>query len=266
MPNLTPYKALGHSIICLDAPVTLEADADALVDYADLVSSATEQNDVLIIVPFSDPAAAATFAAFDSVKTSYRIIAACYPGATGLEPEISVSVAAVISAEADPALPFNGLNLPALPRLPSQFDLLKGEIEALLQSGVAVIAPDFSGKPAIVRLITTYQVDPTTGQDDELLLDANAPLILRYVRRVTRRTIERAPRRKNTRAQRAQLRSELLAEYLKLDDAEILQNVRARQQDLIVTESATDKARANVRVPTDFVRGMHVVAATLDVY
>lgn len=72
--------------------------------------------------------------------------------------------------------------------------------------------------------------------------------------------------RKNTAAARRNLRSIFSVEALKLDRAEILQNVEATKGELTVTEDATDRYRVNAAIPSDWVRGMHVIAATLNVY
>ena len=53
---------------------------------------------------------------------------------------------------------------------------------------------------------------------------------------------------------------------IQLDKAEILQNVRETADQITVIEDTTDRYRVNVKVPTDWVRGMHVIGTTLDVY
>lgn len=57
----TALAPLGHSIIALSYPITDEATANAWVEHLDFVSSATEQHDAILIVPFSDIDAATTF-------------------------------------------------------------------------------------------------------------------------------------------------------------------------------------------------------------
>lgn len=260
--TLTP---LGHSIIALSAPILDEETANAWAVHLDFVSSATEQHDAILIVPFSDIEQAITFANYTAVKSNYRMVALCYHGAVGFEPQLSAGVAATISAEADPAVPFNGCKLPNLPVVTADKRLTRTRIEQALNSGVAVVALDHNDDPAIVRLISTYQVD-NNGSPDDLMLDINASLILRYVRQDIRTAIMANPRRKNTEAQRRDLRSLMLSRCLKLEQAEILQNVTDRQKELTVTADMTDKSRANARIPSDWVRGMHIVAVTLDVY
>ncbi|MFW2176661.1 MULTISPECIES: phage tail sheath C-terminal domain-containing protein [unclassified Moraxella] len=256
---------LGHSIIALSKPITDEKEANAWVEYLDFVSSATEQKDAILIVPFSDIDQATTFAQFAKVKACYRVVAVCYHGATGFEPELSAGIAGAISAELDPAVPFNGIKLPNLPVVTADKRLTRTRIEQALNKGVAVVALDAQDDPAIVRLISTYQVNEQ-GSPDDLLLDINGALILRYVRQDIRTAIMANPRRKNTEATRKDLRSQMLSRCLKLEQAEILQNVTNRQKELTVVQDTHDKTRANARIPADWVRGMHIVAVTLDVY
>jgi len=261
--NLAPH---GHSIIALDSPITDQATANAWVEHLDFVSSKTEQNDAILIVPFDDVDAATAFAAYPAVKSCYRIIAVCYHGAIGYEPELAASIAATIASESDPALPFNGCKLPSLPVVDGSLRLTKTRIEQALNDGVAMVSVGFDNKAEIVRLISTYQVNGATGQADDLLLDINGALVLRYVRRDLRAAVSANPRRKNTDASRRDLRSLFLDRCIKMDDAEILEHVQATKEQLTVMQSATDKTAVDARIPSHWVRGMHVINTTLDVY
>lgn len=256
---------LGHTIIALDQPITTLADAQAWAQHLEFVSGPVEQHGAVLVVPFADLVQAEAFAAMDPVKTSYRIMAVCYAGASGQEPELAASVAAALADSADPALPFNGVNLPGLTPVEPQHQLSRTRIEQALQHGVCMVVTGPDGVPEIVRALSTYSQTPE-GEADDLLLDINGALVLDYVRSVCRRYIRMQPRRKNTERTRRDLRSGLLGVCMKLDDAEILKNVRQRKDALTVLADPNDEYRANVRIPADWVRGMHVVAATLDVY
>ncbi|WP_131669835.1 phage tail protein [Psychrobacter pygoscelis] len=266
MPIKTNLVASGHSIIVLDAPISSEADANDWVEHLDFVSSKTEQKDAILIVPFTDVDEATAFAAYPAVKSCYRIVAVCYHGAVGFEPELAAGVAATIASEADPALPFNGCKLPNLPVVDGSSRLTKTRIEQALHAGIAMVDVGHDNKPEIVRLISTYQINPVTGQADDLLLDINAALILRYVRRDLRAAAAANPRRKNTAAARRNLRSLFLDRCLKMNDAEILEHVKATKDELTVVQSKLDKTAVDARIPSHWVRGMHVINTTLDVY
>lgn len=265
MPNqkLAPH---GHSIIVLDAAITTEADANEWIEHLNFVSSKTEQNDAILIVPFDDVDEATAFAAYPAVKTCYRIVAVCYHGAIGSEPELAASIAATIASESDPALPFNGCKLPTLPVVDGSMRLTKTRIEQALHEGVAMVSVGHDNQAEIVRLISTYQTNSVTGAEDDLLLDINGALVLRYVRRDLRTAVSANPRRKNTAASRRDLRSLFLDRCMKMDDAEILEHVQATKEQLTVMQSATDKTAVDARIPSHWVRGMHVINTTLDVY
>jgi phage tail sheath gpL-like len=51
-----------------------------------------------------------------------------------------------------------------------------------------------------------------------------------------------------------------------MDDAEILEHVDASKEQLTVTQNALDKTAVDARIPSYWVRGMHVINTTLDVY
>ena len=100
----------------------------------------------------------------------------------------------------------------------------------------------------------------------DLMLDINGALVIDYTRKVIRADLAKERRRKNTAAQRRNVRSIILKRLTQLDDAEILQDVRDNADQLTVTADQTDRYRVNAKIPCDWVRGMHVIAGTIDVY
>ena len=180
--------------------------------------------------------------------------------------EIAGAMAAALADSNDPAVPFNGVNLEGVSPVENKYKLTFERQERALKAGVCVIATGADGKPEIIRAVSTYRVNPDSGADDDLMLDINGALVIDYTRKVLRTDLANERRRKNTAAKRRNVRSIILKRLTQLDDAEILQNVRARADELTVTEDATDRYRANAKIPADWVRGMHVIAGTLDVY
>ncbi|MFW1857916.1 phage tail sheath C-terminal domain-containing protein [Acinetobacter defluvii] len=257
---------LGHTIIALSAPPALGSESLDWAQYLNDVSGPIEQRPAILIVPFADIDQAQAFAEQAPVKTNYRIVAACYHGANSQEPEIAACIAAALADSNDPALPFNDINLAGLTPVEDQYKLTFERMEAAMRKGVCMIQTGADGVPEIARALSTYQANPTNGDPDDLVADINGALVLDYTRKVVRQAVRRNGRRKNTARERDNLRSLILVELLKLDDAEILQNVRQRAKELTVLEDLTDRFRVNVKIPADWVRGMHVVAATLDVY
>lgn len=258
--------ALGHTIIALSAPPAAGAETLAWITHLNSVSDAINQKPAIIVIPFSDIDAAETYAAQASVETSYRIVCVCYHGAIGQEAELSAAMAAALADSNDPAVPFDGVNLGGITAVDDQYKLEYARIELALNHGVCMIDTGADGLPEIVRAVSTYRINPDSGADDDLMLDINGALVVDYTRKVLRTDLAKERRRKNTAAKRRNVRSIILKRLIQLDDAEILQNVRARADELTVTEDATDRYRANAKIPADWVRGMHVIAGTLDIY
>ena len=257
---------LGHTIIALSSAPADLAEATTWIEHLDFVSGAIERRPAILVVPFSNIEDAETFAAQAPIKTSYRVIAVCYHGATGQEPEIAGAMAAALADSNDPAVPFNGVNLGGVTAVSDEYKLTFERVEAAMRKGVCMIQTGADGVAEIVRAISTYRVNPDSGLDDDIMLDINGALVIDYTRKVMRTAASKERRRKNTAAQRRNLRSMFLAEALKLEKAEILENVTSTADQLIVVQDNDDKARANAEIPAYWVRGMHVVATTLNVY
>lgn len=264
--TLDTIAPLGHTIIAVSAPPAAGTDTLAWITHLNSVSDAINQKPAILVVPFADIEAAETFANQASVKTCYRVVVACYHGATGQEAEIAATVAAALADSADPALPFNGYNLEGITPVDPQYQLTFERMERALNAGVAMIQTGADDKPEIVRAISTFRVNPDSGEEDDIMLDINGALTIDYVRKVMRVAANKKRRRKNTAPERRNLRSIFLTEAIKLDKAEILENVEASKDELTVTQDANDKTRSNAAIPAHWVRGMHVVATTLYVY
>lgn len=257
---------LGHTIIALSTSPTTPAELNQWIEHLDFVSGAIEQRPAILVIPFSDIEDAEDFADQAQLKTSYRVVAVCYHGASGQEPELAGAMAAALADSQDPAVPFNGVNLGGVTTVPDQYKLTFERVERALNKGVCMIQTGADGKPEIVRAVSTYRVNPDSGLADDLMLDINGALTIDYTRLVMRQATAKERRRKNTAAARRNVRSILLAEALKLEKAEILENVTATADQLIVVQDNVDKSRANASIPAYWVRGMHVIDATLNVY
>ncbi|ENW79775.1 hypothetical protein F909_02878 [Acinetobacter sp. ANC 3929] len=260
---------LGHTIIALSsAPLDEvgENTVQAWIEHLNSVSDAINAKPAILIVPFSDIDQAQDFVVNSQIETSYRVLCVCYHGAQGYEPELAGAMAAALANSNDPALPYDGVNLGGIPAVADEYKLTFERIEAALNLGICMIDTGADGIPEIVRAVSTYRVNPDSGEDDDLMVDINAALIVDYTRKVIRTDLKKERRRKNTAAQRRNVRSIILNRLIQLDDAEILQNVRANADQLTVVEDKIDRSRVNVAIPADWVRGMHVVAGTIDVY
>jgi len=257
---------LGHTIIALSAPpVDLAATTD-WITHLNSVSDPINQKPAILVIPFSDIETAETYAAQAAVETSYRVVCVCYHGAIGQEAELAAAMAAALADSSDPALPFNGVNLGGITAVEDQYKLTFERVEAALRNGVCMIQTGVDGNPEIVRAVSTYRINPDSGDEDDLMLDINGALTIDYVRKVMRTAASKERRRKNTAASRRNLRTIFMTEALKLEKAEILENVTSTADQLTVTQDGTDKSRANATIPAYWVRGMHVIATTLNVY
>lgn len=263
---LETIAPLGHTIIAVSAPPAAGADTLAWITHLNSVSDAINHKPAILIVPFSDIEAAEAFAEQAPIKSSYRVLCVCYHGAIGQEAELAGAMAAALADSNDPALPFNGVNLGGITPVTDQYKLKFERIELALNRGVCMIDTGADGFPEIVRAVSAYRVNPDSGADDDLMLDINGALVIDYTRKVVRADLAKERRRKNTAPQRRNVRSIILKRLVQLDDAEILQNVRESASQLLVTEDANDRYRANAKIPANWVRGMHVIAGTLDVY
>lgn len=264
--TLDTIAPLGHTIIAVSAPPAAGADTAAWIDHLTSVSDSIEQRPAILVVPFSDIVAAEAFSDQAPVKTNYRVLVVCYNGATGQEPELAAAMAAALADSNDPALPFDGVNLGGVKPVADSFKLTFERMEAAMNKGVCMIETGADGKPEIVRAISTYRMNPDSGESDDLMLDINGVLIVDYTRKVVRQDLKKERRRKNTAAQRRNVKSIIASRLIQLDDAEILENVRNTLDEILVTPDATDSYRCNVKIPTYWVRGMHVIGATLDIY
>lgn len=257
---------LGHTILALNTAPAIGDPTAAYIEHLDFVGDAIEQRPAILVIPFTDIELATAFAAQAPIETSYRVVAVCYHGATGQSAEIAGAVAAALADSNDPAVPFNGVNLGGVTAVEDKYKLTFERQERALKAGVCVIATGADGKPEIVRAVSTFRKNPDTGIADDIMLDINGALTIDYVRRVMRTAASKERRRKNTAPARRNLRSVFMAEAIKLEKAEILENVTPTADQLTVTQDGTDKARANAAIPSHWVRGMHVIATTLNVY
>ena len=143
--------------------------------------------------------------------------------------------------------------------------LSRTEQEALLYGGVTPIEPTASKtEAAVVRWITTY-TENTAGSPDPTLLDGTTIKTLDYTRdAVVGRLEARFPRAKLSSKTPGRVRTEVIDVLLRLDSLEILENVEANLDRVIVERDSQDVNRLNVKIPADVVNGLHVIAGVID--
>jgi phage tail sheath gpL-like len=195
---------------------------------------------------------------------SGRMVSVLLPGTSTSAYELAAAFAAVVAFEEDPAMPLNTLALPGVlpPNLASR--LGRTEQEVCLANGVTPIEVGPGETVQIVRAVTTYTTNPA-GITDISLLNLMTIRTLDYVRKACRERIAlRFPRSKLSNRTPPKVRSELLDVLHKLEELEIVENVEALKDDLIVERDSQDPDRLNARIPCDVVNGLHVFAGRID--
>lgn len=189
-----------------------------------------------------------------------------YRGSLSSAFSTAAAAAAVEASEEDPARSLNGLVLNGIGVPSDSTDYFSDpELEALLYGGIAPIQPTVSRtETEIVRWITTYTTDGS-GNPDPTLLDGNTFKTLDYVRdSIVQRLSARYRRAKKTARILEAIRADVLDVLYRLEDAEIVENVDLYKDGVLVVPSDSDNNRANVKVPTDIVNPLHVIAGIID--
>lgn len=258
----TPIFAAGHNIIC--SSLNDSTNLTKLRTYLDSVASPMEQRGAIGVYALASTLAAATTLA-NSINSG-RITGALLPGTISLPWEVAAAYASVIAGEEDPARPLNLLPLVGIAAPPLVNRLGRTEQENALYNGVSPLEVGPGEKVQIVRAITTYTKDPQ-GVADISLLDLTTIRTLDYVRKAFRERFSlRFPREKKTKRVLKQMWSEAYDLLLKLQELEVVENVEANKDKLLVQEDLQDPNRANIRIPCDVVNGLHVIAGVIDLY
>jgi phage tail sheath gpL-like len=266
-PDITNLLALvadaGHTLLI--TPYNDQVSLVTLRTHLEFVSGPMEQRGACGVYALVGTLAQAT--TLGGAVNSGRITGAAIRGVYRLPWEIASGYGAVIASEEDPARPLNGLVITGLD-VPAVGDRwIRTEQEVLLKNGVTPLEAAADGTSVtIVRAISTYTKD-TQGVQDVSLLDLTTIRTLDYVRKAVRtRWALRFPRSKLSTRTPDAVRSETLDVLLKIEDLEIIENVLANKDKLIVQYDGQDPDRLNVRIPVDVVNGLHIIAGVIDLY
>lgn len=208
-----------------------------------------------------------TLAAATALATSLNagaITVALLPGTGSTARQVAAAYAAMIASEEDPARPLNTLALAGIRVPPIASRLGRTEQETCLANGITPLEVGAGDIVQIVRAVSTYTTS-VAGADDVALLDLTTIRTLYYVRQACRDRIRlRFPRAKLSSKTPAAVRGELLDVLKKCEDLEILEEVAANADALVVERSAQDVNRLNASIPADVVNGLHVFAGRID--
>jgi len=172
-------------------------------------------------------------------------------------------MAGVLAFEEDPARPLNTLALPGIEPPAVSQRATGNEVEACLYNGVTPLVVGPGEVVQIKRCVTSYTTSPA-GIEDWAWLDVTSIRTMDYTRKAVRERLAlRFPRDKLVPRTMRQVRSEVLDVLIRLEDLEILVNVRANK-DRILVEPDEQTGRLNVRVPTNVVPGLHIIGMVFD--
>lgn len=245
-------------------PFNDQTSLTSLKDHLDLVSGPLEQRPGVGVYGYDGLLASCTTLA--GHINSGRIACAYCRGTKSPAFNIASAFASVMAFEEDPARPLNTLVLKkiAAPDVASRFS--RTEQENLLQNGVAPLEVGPGEVVQIVRAVTTYTKD-AQNVDDISFLDITTIRTLDYVRKACRERIAlRFPREKLSSRTPALVRDQLLDVLEKLEDLEIVEEVEANADGLIVERDLQDPNRLDAKIPVDVVNGLHIFAGRIDLY
>jgi len=257
----------GEKYDIIVTPYNDQTDLATLKTHLDSVSCPLEQRPGTGVYGMNGALATAT--TLSGQVNSGRILCAYhrYTAATLVQSmpyEIACAFAAVMAWEEDPARPLNTLELKGIAAANIADRLSRTEQENLLYNGVSPTEVGPGETVQIVRAISTYLKDPQ-GIDDISLLDITTIRTLDYVRKAVRERISlRFPREKLSSKTPPKVRSEILDVLLQLQDLEIVEEVEANKDGLIVERDLQDPNRLDARIPADVVNGLHVFAGRID--
>ncbi|CDL80187.1 phage tail sheath C-terminal domain-containing protein [Xenorhabdus cabanillasii] len=261
-PALDAVFAAGHHILI--CPFSTPRALLALRTHLDKTGNAMEQRGAIGVAGWTGTLATGTTLAGEI--NDGRLTLGWYPGSAKLPAELAAAYGAVIASEEDPARPLNTLPLAGLDITPVTHRASRNEQENALHNGLTPIEVGAGNRVQIVRAITTYTRN-AEGVDDIALLDLTTIRTLDYTRKACRERIsQRFPRDKLNERTRQKVRSELLDVLLKLEESEILENVEANKDKLLVERNDKDPNRLDAEIPADVVNGLHIFAGRIDLY
>ncbi|AMA02458.1 bacteriophage Mu tail sheath family protein [Enterobacter hormaechei] len=263
-PDITPALAAafsaGHNIVV--CPFSTQEAMTALRNHLTNVSNAMEQRGAIGVGGWRK--SLSTGIALAASLNDGRITLGWHSGSVKTPAQIAAAYAAVIASEEDPARPLNTLAMSTLDVTAVESQPGRTEQENALRNGLTPFEIGPGDKVQIVRAISTYTKN-AQGVDDVALLDITTIRTLDYVRKACRERIAlRFPRDKLSSRTPPKVRSELLDVLYKLEELEIVEEVDANKDGLIVERDLQDANQLNGRIPADVVNGLHVFAGRID--
>ncbi|NUH52711.1 phage tail sheath subtilisin-like domain-containing protein [Citrobacter portucalensis] len=259
-PALDAVFAAGHNILI--CPFSTDAALSALKQHLDKTGGALEQRGAVGCAGWVGSLGAGTTLAGN--VNNGRVSVPWYRGSVKLPAMLAAAYGAVMAGEEDPARPLNGLALTGMDVVEMSQRESRNEQENALRNGLTPIEVGPGNTVQIVRAVSTYTVN-AQGVEDVSLLDITSIRTLDYTRKACRERISlRFPREKLSTRTPPKVKSELYDVLIKLEEAEILENVSANKDRLLVRKNGKDPNRLDCVVPADVVNGLHVFAGRID--
>jgi phage tail sheath gpL-like len=234
----------------------------ALRTHIQTYTDSIEQQSIIGVGALTTTLSAATTLA--GSLNSGAISLAVLPGTASSARQVACAYAAKIASEEDPARPLNTLELNGIQIPPITKRLGRTEQETALANGVTPLEVGPGDVVQIVRAVSTY-TKAASGATDVSLLDLTTMRSLYFIREACRERVRlRFPRSKLSNKTPAAVRGELLDVLKKLEELEIVEEVDANADGLIVERSLQDVNRLNAAIPADVVNGLHVFAGRID--
>jgi phage tail sheath gpL-like len=178
--------------------------------------------------------------------------------------QYAAGCAAACAAIGDPALPPCGAQLPAMVAPKAQNRSSRTEQETLMLNGITPLEAGEGDVMEIVRAVSTCSAD--TAQRDWTTFG-----ILDYTRlcvntmKKTKYTPGKLRDGSDTKLSTCEaFEEDVYKVLLDLDDLDILENVAANRDGIIAEKDLQNAGQMSVRVPTDIIKGLYVVAGVLD--
>ena len=255
-------SVFGEQYHLIATPYNDQTGLTTLRDHLDNVSGALEQRPGVGV--YGQVGALAAVTTLAGQINSGRMICPYLRGSRSPEYELGAAMAAVMAFEEDPAMPLNTLELKGIHAPEISQRLSRTEQESCLYNGTAPMEVGPGERVQIVRAISTYTKD-AQEIDDISLLDITTIRTLDYVRKACRERIAlRFPREKLSSKTAKKVRTQLLDVLYKLEQLEIVEEVAANQDGLLVERDLQDTNRLDAKIPADVVNGLHVFAGRID--
>ncbi|MDG6895040.1 phage tail sheath subtilisin-like domain-containing protein [Volucribacter amazonae] len=238
-----------------------EKNAVALREHLATVSAPLEKKPGIGVLGWRDSLATGT--TFTGKLNAERLTVGWYKGCIQGNALIAAGYGAIIAGEEDPAKPLNTLEIKGLSLVDVSNTPLLTEANQALYNGLTPITM-VNQRVQIMRAITTY-TKSATNTDDPSYLDLTTIRTLDYVRKAVEQRLElRFPRDKLSQRTPKKVRSEIIDVLVKMEEAEILENVQSHLAKLMVERDNVDVNRLNLAIPTDVVNGLHIIANRID--